>query len=39
MLYVPLFISRGLLLTALLYAFLVVLATKGYLGWKKEMAL
>lgn len=39
MLYVPLFISRGLLLTALLYAFLVVLATKGYLDWKKEMTL
>lgn len=36
-LYVPLYLSRDLPLTALLYAFLLVLATKGYLDWKKEM--
>lgn len=37
-LYVPLYLSRDLPLTALLYAVLCVLATKGYLDWKREMA-
>lgn len=36
-LYVPLYLSRGLPLTALLYGILLVLAWKGYVDWKKEM--
>lgn len=34
-LYVPLYLSRGLVLTALLYAILVVLAWRGLVDWKR----
>lgn len=36
-LYVPLYLSRDLPLTALLYAALALLALKGYLDWKREL--
>jgi nicotinamide mononucleotide transporter len=36
-LYVPMFISRGLYATAALYAVFLVLAIRGWLEWKRSM--